>query len=85
MPIRWILIITSFRTNFFIGYFINWSIFSKTQYFEQEGVLITAIGCVCGIFVGAAIGFLAFMHGYHIMLNLTTIEMHITDPKVLFI
>lgn len=43
---------------------------------------MTFIGCVCGIFVGAAIGFLGFMHGYHIMLNLTTIEMHTTDTKV---
>jgi hypothetical protein len=43
---------------------------------------MVVIGCVCGIAVGLAIAFLAGMHAYHIMRNMTTIEMHTLHNKV---
>jgi len=43
---------------------------------------MTTLGCICGISVGAAIGFMGFIHCYHILYNLTTIEMHTTDIEV---
>ena len=43
---------------------------------------MTTMGCICGIFVGAAIGFLGIMHLYHILYNMTTIEMHKTTKEV---
>jgi hypothetical protein len=43
---------------------------------------MVVIGCLSGLFVGLSIGFLGVMHGYHILVNLTTVEMHTTDPSV---
>lgn len=37
---------------------------------------------MAGLFTGLAIGFMAVVHAYHILYNLTTVEMHTIDTKV---